>query len=88
MVWAGISGTSETPLIFLEIGVKMNKTAYIEILENSVLLWAITTHSNKNWIFQQDSAQSHTLRNLRKSGNFKIFHLSPLQNNGLPIHQI
>jgi len=48
MVWAGISVTSKTQLILVENCVKMNQTAYIEILENLVLPWTLTTYSNQN----------------------------------------
>jgi len=66
MVWGGISATSKTPLLFLEKGVKMNQNTYREILENSVLPWAKTTYSNHDWIFQQDSAPSHTAKLIQK----------------------
>ena len=78
MVCDGISATSKAPLIFLEKGVKMNQTVYIEILENSLLPWAITTYSNQNWIFQKDSTPSHTAKLMQKCLFKKIsFFITP-----------
>ena len=59
MVWAGITSTSKTPLIFIEDGVKINQVVYRQMLDDSVLPWANATFGASNWIFQQDSAPSH-----------------------------
>lgn len=60
MAWAGISATGRTPLVFIEQGVKVNKTVYLEkVLKGVVQPWAKGHFKKKRWTFQQDSAPSH-----------------------------
>ena len=41
MVWGGICATGKTPLIFVDVGVKVNQHVYLrDILEAVVLLWS------------------------------------------------
>lgn len=60
MVWAGVSCSGRTPLIFIEKGVKINSNNYItDILNAHMLPWSKTHYADQQWIFQQDSAPSH-----------------------------
>ena len=60
MVWAAVSKTWKSPLIFIKQGTKLNTNAYIE----NILIpasQAIKKHfGSKNFTFQQDGAPSHT----------------------------
>lgn len=63
MVWAGISKKGKLPLIFVEPGVKINAEYYLESILKSVLKpHADILHEEGDWIFQQDSAPSHTAK--------------------------
>ncbi|KAI6648783.1 hypothetical protein LOD99_7046 [Oopsacas minuta] len=60
MVWAGVTATGRTPLIFIPQGVKINRSVYREsILENVLKRWAQSHFGNDLWVFQQDSAPAH-----------------------------
>lgn len=59
MVWAGVTATGKTPLIFIEKGVKIDQNVYQELLKDRVAPWAIEHFGNNNWTFQQDWAPSH-----------------------------
>ncbi|KIH63514.1 hypothetical protein ANCDUO_06185 [Ancylostoma duodenale] len=61
MVWAGITESGRTPLVFLEKGSKMNAELYRSlVLETHLKPWAEKHFGNARWIFQQDSAPCHT----------------------------
>ncbi|EYB87601.1 hypothetical protein Y032_0259g473 [Ancylostoma ceylanicum] len=61
MVWAGITESGRTPLVFLEKGSKMNAELYRSlVLETHLKPWAEKHFGNARWIFQQDSAACHT----------------------------
>lgn len=67
MVWCGISPSGRTPLVFLPAGVKMNAQMYQDlILKETLKPWADAHYANKPWIFQQDSAPSHTAKTTQK----------------------
>jgi len=61
MVWGGISGKGKTELVFIENGVKINSENY----KNNILIPHVKPLNegifhNINWVFQQDSAPSHS----------------------------
>lgn len=61
MVWAGISMSGKTPLVFIPPGVKMTADWYIQhVLQNPMKDWAKKKFKNNDWIFQQDGAPAHT----------------------------
>jgi len=63
MVWAGITASNKTPLVFVPPGVKVNKDFYIKhILEDVVTPWAKKKFGKKHWTFMQDGAPAHTAR--------------------------
>ena len=53
MVWAGITHTGKTHLIFIEKGVKVNQTVYQKLLTDSVAPWAAQHFGKKDWIFSE-----------------------------------
>lgn len=60
MVWAAITETGRTPLVFVPEGVKINAQTYQElILEGCLKPWAESHFGNTPWVFQQDSAPAH-----------------------------
>jgi inhibitor of nuclear factor kappa-B kinase subunit alpha len=60
MVWAGVTATGRTPLVFVPQGVKINALIYKEkILEGCLKPWADAHFSGRHWQFQQDSAPAH-----------------------------
>lgn len=60
MVWAGVTATGKTPLVFLENGAKMNAEVYVDqVLRNVVLPWATDHFDGNGWTFQQDWAPAH-----------------------------
>ena len=61
MVWAGISASGRTPLVFAPNGVKINASTYRElILEPVVKTLGQTVFNGSAFIFQQDGAPAHT----------------------------
>lgn len=63
MVWAGISDSGKTPLVFVERGVKINSQVYQEqILRNVVVPWSRKHFKNRRRTFQQDWAPAHSAR--------------------------
>lgn len=64
MVWAGVtSDGKKTPLLFVPIGVKINRWTYLDILKNHVVPWVKSNYGENgedNVTFQQDGAPSHT----------------------------
>jgi hypothetical protein len=60
MVWAAVTATGRSPLVFVPSGVKLNSQRYIsDILEAVLLPWARKHFNGSPWSFQQDSAPSH-----------------------------
>ena len=63
MVWAAISASGRTPLVFVPAGVKMNAAVYQNlILQHSLLPWATRKYRGVKWLFQQVSAPAHGTR--------------------------
>lgn len=61
MVWAAISESGKSLLVFVPQGVKINKERYIEdILEGALRPWCNSVYGDEAWSFQQDGATSHT----------------------------
>lgn len=61
MVWAAVSETWRSPLIFVEQGAKINAKCYIENILTPMLESAKDHFGNDTlWTFQQDGATSHT----------------------------
>ena len=61
MVWAGISASGRTPLIFVPSGVKINASTYRElILEPVVKNLEQTVINGRSFVFQQDGPPAHT----------------------------
>ena len=60
MVWAAVTETGRSPLLFVPSGVKLNFQRYIaDILEGCLLPWAKKHFQGVPWSLQQDSAPSH-----------------------------
>jgi inhibitor of nuclear factor kappa-B kinase subunit alpha len=63
MVWAAITATGRTPLVFVPVGVKINAQEYRQrILEGCLKPWADAHFRGRPWVFQQDSAPAHKAR--------------------------
>lgn len=63
MVWAGITATGRTPLVFVPENAKINARMYLDLILNGCLKpWAETQFSGIPWVFQQDSAPAHKAR--------------------------
>ena len=60
MVWAGVTATGRTPLIFIPEGVKINQLVYREaVLKKVSKPWARSHFGNDLWVFQDDSFPGH-----------------------------
>ncbi|KAF2365743.1 hypothetical protein FHG87_003493 [Trinorchestia longiramus] len=60
MVWAAVTATGRSPLVFVLCGVKLDSERYISlILESKLLQWAIEHFQGSPWSLQQNSAPSH-----------------------------
>ena len=59
MVWAGITATGKTPLIFIEKGVKINQFIYQKLSTDTVAPWARVHSGKTKWTLQQDWDPSH-----------------------------
>ena len=87
MVWAGISASGRTPLVFVPSGVKFNASTYRElILELVVKNLGQTVFNGKSFVFQQDGAPAHTPNSTQDWLRRNIRGLS-VKTNGLPIAQ-
>ena len=59
VVWAAVTESGKSPLVFVEQGVKLNKENYRnDILVGSLLPWAKEHFKKRPWTFQQDLAPS------------------------------
>ena len=59
MVWAAVTESGRSPLVFVEQGVKLNREKYRnDILVGSLLSWAKEHFKKLPWTFRQDSALS------------------------------
>ena len=62
-VWAAVTATRRSPLVFVPSGAKLNSRRYIsDILEGERLPWAREHFERAPWTIQQDSAPSHGSR--------------------------
>ena len=60
MVWAAVTESGRSPLVFVEQSVKLNQENYRnDILIGSLLPWEKEHFEKRPWKFQQDSAPSH-----------------------------
>ena len=60
MVWAAVSATGRSPLLFVPTRVKLNSERYVsDILEGCLLPWAEQHFKDKPWTLQQYLAPSH-----------------------------
>ena len=66
MVWAAISKTWKSPIIFVPQGEKVNTNVYIETILTPALQAAKKHFKDKLFIFQQDSAPSHMSKKTQK----------------------
>jgi hypothetical protein len=65
MVWAGITATGKTPLVFVERGVKINAAYYQKHIIREVLdSWVRNHFGNRPWTLQQDWAPSHSAKSI------------------------
>ena len=63
MVWAGVMSCSlETPLIFIEEGVKINQHVYLGLLRDQVFPWVQSTIGDCGLTLQQDGVTSHSAK--------------------------
>lgn len=63
MVWAGITSTGKTPLVFIDRNVKINAANYQDVvLKNALHPWAQNHFKNKPWTLQQDWAPAHSAK--------------------------
>ena len=74
MVWAAVTVTGRSPLVFVPSGVKLNSQRYIsDILVGELLPWAREHFEGARWPFQQDSAPSHGSRMAQRWTNIPAF---------------
>ena len=60
MVWAAVTATARSPLLFVPTRVKLNSEWYVsDILEGCLLPWAKQHFKDEPWTLQQDLAPSH-----------------------------
>lgn len=63
MVWAAVTASGRSPLVFIDRGVKINQELYRDlVIRDSLLPWAQNHFGSEPWTFQQDSAPSHKAR--------------------------
>ena len=67
MVWAAVTESGRSPLVFVEQDVKLNQENYQnDILVGSLLPWAKEHFKKRPWTFQQDSALSHGAKKMQE----------------------
>ena len=64
MIWAAVSKTWKSPLIFVKPGTKINTECYIKEILSPALIEMKKHFKTKVFTFQQDCARSHTLKKL------------------------
>ena len=63
MVWAGVTNSGlNTPLIFIEEGVKINQLIYLHMLKETVHPWVVFETEPDGITFQQDGTTSHVTK--------------------------
>ena len=63
MVWARITASGRTPLVFVPEEMKISAEVYRKsILQDCLVPWATNHFSGGSWVFQQDSAPAHNAR--------------------------
>ena len=62
MVWAAVSSSWKSPLIFVPQGVKIDAKTYIESILVPMTSAAKEHFGDRPWTFQQDGASSHTAK--------------------------
>ena len=59
--WAGVMVDGQKlPLIFVEMGLKINSWVYKDMLEAQVVPWLQNTYGNQLYTFMQDDSPAHT----------------------------
>ena len=59
--WAGVMDDGrKLPLIFVEMGLKINSWVYKDMLEAQVVPWLQNTYGNQLYTFVQDDSPAHT----------------------------
>ena len=67
MVWAAVTKSGRSPLVFVEQGVKLKQENYQnDILVGSLLPWAKEHFKKRPWMFQQDLALSHRAKKVQE----------------------
>ncbi|VDL65467.1 unnamed protein product [Nippostrongylus brasiliensis] len=60
MVWTAITSDGKSDLVFVEEGVKIDSSLYLEdILTKSLLSWTRNHFTGQSFVFQQDGAPAH-----------------------------
>ena len=73
MVWAAVTETGRSPLLFCPLGVKLNSQCYIaDVLEVCWLAWAKKHFQGISWSLQQNSAPSNASKITQSSIQGKI----------------
>ena len=75
MVWAAVSKTWKSPLIFVKEGVKVNTNVYIDEILTPALREMKKHFKNREFTFQQDGTPSHTSKKTQEwcQANFPKF---------------
>uniref|UniRef100_A0A914CVH4 Tc1-like transposase DDE domain-containing protein n=1 Tax=Acrobeloides nanus TaxID=290746 RepID=A0A914CVH4_9BILA len=74
MVWGCITHRGRGPLVFIEEGIKINQSNYVEMLQEHLIPWAKkvfgwddgTEEYEVEWVYQQDSAPSHKAKETQR----------------------
>ncbi|VDL84590.1 unnamed protein product [Nippostrongylus brasiliensis] len=60
MVWAAITSDSKSDLVFVEQGVKIDSSLYLEdISEKTLIPWTRNQFGGRSFVFRQDGAPAH-----------------------------
>ena len=88
-IWAAVTETGKSPLLFVPFGVKLNSQRYIaDILENCLLPWAKKHFQGLPWSLQQNFALVHASKitqswNQRKISSFISNEVWPVRSPDL-----
>ena len=66
MVWAIVTESGRSPLVFVEQGIKLKENYQNDILVSSLLPWAKEHFKKQPWMFQQDLATSHGAKKMQE----------------------